>query len=651
MTLPLPSSALPAGSPDASPVPLANELHHVLAQIPAIVSRMTPAGVFTYVNRVVAGLRLEDVLGRSVLEFVGADDRGALQEHIARAVRTGEPVEYEMCGVGPHGQPTWYFTRLAPVLRDGQVVELLGVTTDITARRNAEEGLRESQRTLASLMASFPGMFYRRKPGPSWVIEFASPYFRTLTGHPIDALVKGRVSFGDLIHLEDRPRVRDQLDIAVRERRPYEIEYRIQTIDGREKHVWDRGEGTYSASGRLLALEGVLIDITERKRLEEQLQRAQKVESIGRLAGGLAHDFSNLLTAILGFTDLASLNLPEDSPAQADLKNVRSVAQRGTALTRHLLAFARRQRSQPRPFRLGDLVAGAERMLRRLMGENVELVVSAQTQEDVVEADPTQVEQVLLNLVVNARDAMPNGGRLLIAIGAATLSEGDARETPEAMPGAYVVLTVQDNGVGMTEDVRRHAFEPFFTTKTAERGTGLGLATSYGIVRQNGGHIRVFSRPGEGTRFEILLPRHAGSPEALEAPLGPGRIPRGEETVLVAEDDPLVRDTMVRTLSDSGYRVMAAEDGEAALERSRTHEGKLDLLVCDVVMPRLGGPDLVERLRRTRPGLKVLYVSGHSMQAIPREEDREPHAEFLQKPFMPVELLQRVRSILHPGRR
>jgi two-component system, cell cycle sensor histidine kinase and response regulator CckA len=384
----------------------------------------------------------------------------------------------------------------------------------------------------------------------------------------------------------------------------------------------------------------------DRNRLEEQFRQAQKMEAVGRLAGGVAHDFNNLLTVITGYSDmlLASRDLKEAQ--RTALEEIRRSAERGGALTHQLLAFSRRQPLEARMVRINDLILQIEKLLRRLIGEDIELVTLPAAPFDVVEADPGRLEQVIMNLVVNARDAMPNGGKLTIETASVQLSESFSAKQLGVPPGSYLVLSVTDTGVGMNEETQSHLFEPFFTTKNPGRGTGLGLATAYGIIRQSGGAIRIVSQEGRGTTARIYLPpaqTNAPADESATANAGPVT---GVEAILVVEDEARVRKLIVDVLTARGYRVLEATRGEDALRISRAHKGEIDLAVVDVVMPEISGPDLVRQLTPQRPDLRVLYISGYTDEAIVHHGIPESGTAFLQKPFLPDALARKVREVL-----
>jgi PAS domain S-box-containing protein len=387
-------------------------------------------------------------------------------------------------------------------------------------------------------------------------------------------------------------------------------------------------------------------DVTERVQLEQQLLQSQKMEGIGRLAGGVAHDFNNLLTCIMGYGDLALDRISEEDRLHGQIKQIMQAANRASDLTRQLLAFARKQIVEPRNTNLNTLTLNLDKMLRRLIGEDIELVTFLSEDPAVVRIDPGQFEQVVINLAVNARDAMPHGGKLTIEIAQVSLDREYAKFHSDVKPGDYVMLAMSDTGIGMAEEVRARIFEPFFTTKEAGKGTGLGLATCYGIVRQAGGHIWVYSEPGKGTTFKIYLPRVEGAVTNNGSRYVALPAAGGDETILLVEDEPLVRSVTYQTLVERGYTIIEAHDGPAAIELAEKYKGPLDLLLTDVVLPQMSGRELSERLRRTRPKLRVLFMSGYTEDAIVHHGVLERGISFLPKPFTPEVLARKVRLVL-----
>jgi PAS domain S-box-containing protein len=391
---------------------------------------------------------------------------------------------------------------------------------------------------------------------------------------------------------------------------------------------------------------GVATDITHHRRLEDQLRQAQKMEAVGRLAGGVAHDFNNLLTAIMGHADLLLAECGVNARVYADLAEIKRAAERAAGLTRQLLAFSRKQVLQPRRLDLNSVVANMESLLRRLIGEHIDLRTVAGRDVGSVEADPGQLEQVIMNLALNARDAMPRGGKLTVETAGVELDASFAATHHTVRPGRYVMLAVSDTGVGMDEHVKAHLFEPFFTTKEQGKGTGLGLATVYGIVKQSGGYIFPYSEPNRGATFKIYLPQVAGPSDAALTPEASGAELRGLETVLVVEDEAAVRKLASRVLTSRGYRVIVAADGQEALDTLARFDGGIDLLITDVIMPRVSGRELVDRVLPMRPDIKVLYLSGYTDDAVVRHGVLEEGVQFLQKPFTPDALARRVREVL-----
>ena len=385
-------------------------------------------------------------------------------------------------------------------------------------------------------------------------------------------------------------------------------------------------------------------DISRELELENQYRQTQKIDSIGRLAGGVAHDFNNILAVICGHTDLALTQVSPDSPLRSNLDSIQESAERAANLTRQLLAFARRQVIEPRLINLNELIVNLNKMLRRLIGEDIKLMTQTAPDLGRIKADPGQIEQVLLNLVVNARDTMPDGGTLTIRTGNATLDEDYARRHL-VTPGEYVMVSVSDTGAGMTDEVKLHIFEPFFTTKEQGKGTGLGLATCFGIIQQSNGHIRCDSELGKGTRFEIFLQRVQGTEDAAN-PEAPMLLPQGSETILLAEDEPSLRRLIGRVLRTQGYTILEAADGNEALALGQANGAKIQLLLTDVIMPGLSGKMLAEWITQVNPGVKVLFISGYINNAAVRGAMSKAGTFFLQKPFNPLTLAKKVREAL-----
>ena len=448
----------------------------------------------------------------------------------------------------------------------------------------------------------------------------------------------------DLHNVTD-PTNREQIRAFIRAGyRVSDSETREHDRDGRPRVFLNNVVG-FVEDGHLVRVWGTQRDVTEQRQLEEQFRQSQKMEAVGQLAGGIAHDFNNLLTAILGNTQLLLRDLPPGDAKRGDVEEIRKASERAASLTRQLLAYSRRQMLQPEVLNLNGVVAEMDKMLRRLIGEHIALVTVLAPDLGHVRADPNQLEQVIVNLAVNARDAMAQGGTLTIETANVDLDETYAQTHLGSVPGPYTMLAVTDTGVGMDAGVRAHLFEPFFTTKEVGRGTGLGLATVYGIVKQSDGYISVYSEVGRGSSFKIYLPRIA---TPSDAPVGPqrGRPARGNETVLVVEDEPAVLTLSRRALETQGYVVLAASDATAALRIVERHGGTIHLLVTDVVMPGLSGRELADKLAAQRPGIRVLYMSGYPGDAVVDHGSLPAGSAFLQKPFSPDSLARKVRDVL-----
>ena len=469
-----------------------------------------------------------------------------------------------------------------------------------------------------------------------------------VTGYSAEDFAANPGLWLEMVVPEDRNKVLGQINDIIRMGAVRPIEHRIVRKDGALRFVRSTLVPQYAAAagtGAPVGYDGLLQDITERRTLEEQLAQAQKLQSIGRLAGGVAHDFNNLLTAILGNAELTLMDLPEGHPAREGVREIVGAAQRAASLTRQLLSFARKQIIEPVPLDLSIVVAESIEMLRRLLGEDVEIMAELDAGLAIVLADSGQVQQLLVNLTVNARDAMPDGGRLVIET--ANLEAGDDYHAahPEVAPGRYVTLTVADTGTGISEEVRSHLFEPFYTTKRQGEGTGLGLATCHGIVEQIGGHIVVHTEMGVGTEMTILLPAAEGVDRPVGVASSPLPRPIGSETVLVVEDDASVRRLAVLGLRSNGYSVLEAANAGEALELA-SGSTAIDLVVSDVIMPGMRGPELATRVRELRPGIKLLLVSGHPETDEAFRDSQGGVIQLLSKPFTPERLARKVREVL-----
>jgi len=552
-----------------------------------------------------------------------------------------------------HKRGNWVLvegTTTSVMGESGQLQSILMSFRDISERRIAEEELREAEARYRLLVEQLPLITYINVPGESGRWVYLSPQLEEILGYKPSDWTSDLRNFVQAIHPDDRERVTAERAASGTKGR-IGLEYRLMAKDGRV--VWMRDEAVVvrDLSGKPLYVQGYLLDISaereaedERRRLEAQLLHSQKMEAIGRLAGGVAHDFNNLLTAIIGYSELIVSELDPASSLARDAEEIKRAAEQAAAMTQQLLAFSRRQVLQLALLNPNEVIGHMEKMLQRLIGENIELVTELESEIAIIRCDRSQIEQVIMNLVVNARDAMPTGGRITITT---ANTEVDAAEAAELglLPGSYVLATISDTGTGMDDETLSHIFEPFFTTKAQGKGTGLGLATVHGIVEQSNGAIAVESTVGEGSGFRVLLPvaQEGADSDRAVAPTGETR---GSETLLLVEDEEMVRQLVGRVLRELGYEVFEASSGEEALSVSDSLERPIDLLLTDVVMPGMSGRELAELLTVSRPTTRVLFMSGYTEEAIVHNDVLGGETEFIGKPFTPQELAYKVRGVL-----
>ena len=511
------------------------------------------------------------------------------------------------------------------------------------SRRMSEERLRASEARFRLAAEFGSDLIYEWDLDHDTVHRFGR--VTEMLGDKIPEIIEHRTTWEQAIHTDDRARVLAAVQRHIDTGEPYREQYRIVTRDGQVRIWTDRGAVQRDAHGQARTWLGVTTDVTEQVQLEERMRQSQKMESVGQLAGGVAHDFNNLLQVIQGYALLAADEQLTSVERQTNLNQVLDAAERAAQLTRQLLAFARRQPMQSTAINLVDLVTPLLKMIRRLIGEHITVDFTVEGETGPVRCDRAQIEQVLVNLCVNARDAMPDGGRLAIRVSDAVVTELEARRRPGLHAGRYVELRVSDSGTGMPEATRRRVFEPFFTTKPEGRGTGLGLAVVYGTVKQHEGYIDVASTEGRGTTVTVLLPRRAGLSAPAVLPDRHASPARDREMILLAEDEPNVRRLGETVLSSAGYRVMTAEDGQQAVNLFHTHSNELTLVILDVVMPGMGGRDVAETIAAARPELPVLLCSGYPGTSADGRP-LSPRWAFLQKPWQPGDLLARVRSLI-----
>ncbi len=524
------------------------------------------------------------------------------------------------------------------------------LTQENAERRQAEDLLRKSQAQLAQAqqiahLGSWEWDIAADQV--TWSAETARLY-----GRNPDDLSASMASCFQRVHSDDRAASTAALEQSLRDLKPFYSEHRVLLPDGVERMILGRGEVVLDENQKPIRLIGTAQDVTEAKQAaealrksDERLRQSQKMEAVGRLAGGVAHDFNNLLTVITGYCDIVLWQLGEDHKLRKEAEEIQRAADRAAALTRQLLAFSRKQVLQPRILQLNEVVAEMQKMLQRLIGEDIELRTAFGDPIGSIRADRGQIEQVILNLVVNSRDAMPLGGKLTIETANVYLDQRSVFRNRGLEPGDYVMLAISDTGVGMTAEVQSHLFEPFFSTKGVGKGTGLGLATSYGIVCQSEGDIRVYSEPGLGTTFKIYLPRIVASDAERVTLKVSTELPRGAESILMVEDDAAVRTLSTTVLDGCGYRIHEAVNAIEALQLI-DKKSSFDLVITDVVMPQMSGKELYVEIMRRQPGAKVLFISGYTDDALAHHGVLDEGLWFLEKPFSPARLAQKVRQVL-----
>ena len=608
-------------------------LHAMLKSAPDLITRASIDGKFLYLNHVTPGFRMEDVVGAPAVSFLPEPHRETASAAMNRAKETRSVQQFATVAPISADQMGHYLTRVSPIIEDGEVTSLVMCATDVTT-------LEEQRiRLQVAIDAGELGIWTHNLHDGCGTWDART---RAIMGYPETAqTLRFGESVADYVHPDDRELVAKAFDRIQTTGRYGPLQHRIVRPGGEVRWLSVSGLAVRDHEGRVASIIGSTQDVTERRLLEERLIEAQKLESIGRLAGGVAHDFNNMLTAILG-----NLEFAEDAPtveeARPLLEAIRITAERSAALTAQLLAFARRQVIEPKVIDPNELIQRLDKVFQRAIGEHVRVVLSLSAVGR-VRAGESQLEQVVMNLVTNARDAMSSGGVLTLETMDVSLDQEYADRHPDVAPGAYVMFAVSDTGRGIAPDALPHVFEPFFTTRAG--GTGLGLATCYGIVKQSGGHLTVFSELDRGTTFKVYLPR-----VNAEIATEPRRVPktgtsRGERVLLV-EDEAPVRSVVERTLLKQDYRVTSATTAEEAL-RLVQNEAPFDLLVTDVVLPGMGGRALSEHLTQRTPGLRVLFISGYTENAIVNGGVLDPGLHFLQKPFLPGELLQAVQDVLH----
>lgn len=527
---------------------------------------------------------------------------------------------------------------------------LVGLVSTVAAylgilflRKRMEEELYKSEERYCSLISNIPDVLWTADSKGNTV--FISPNVEKMYGYIPEEIYRDPYGlwFGR-IHPDDVGPVRESFELLFSKNKEFDVEYRIQRKDGEWIWLHDRAIRTYTKNG-VMCTDGIFSDITEHRKLEDQLRHSQKLEAIGQLVGGIAHDFNNMLTAIIGFAGILRMKMKKDDPLTVNVEQIIEAAERGVSMTQSLLVFGRKQAIHLMSVNLSEIIEKVDRLLSRLIGEDIELRVMTAKKGLAVMADTVQIEQVLINLATNARDAMPDGGTLTIETDRENVDKEFVNVHGYGEPGEYAVISVSDTGVGMDEETKRRIFEPFFTTKEVGKGTGLGLSIVYGIVKQHNGYINVYSEVGKGTTFRIYLPLVKRKAEEKKAPEAPAPIV-GSETVLVAEDDATVRKLSKTLLETFGYKVIEAVDGEDAVQKFTENKDMIHLLILDVMMPRKNGMEAYNRIREMSPNIKVLFMSGYTAEVIKARRMVGEGMEFVSKPISPTEFLKKVREVL-----
>ena len=625
-------------------------LQAIIDTEPDCIMLLAKDGTLQMMNR--AGLAMieagsfDRVQGRPVLPLIVPEYREAFMNVIAEAFqgRSGL-LEFELIGI--KGRRLWLETRTVPLLNDrNEITAMLGVTRDITEQKRAKTALIDSEKRFKRLVESVTDYIYTVKVEKGrGVATVHGPGCVTVTGYSSEEYQADPDLWYRMIFEEDRNAILQKTNDILSGSPVAPFEHRIIHKDGTIRWVKNTPVPRFDKEGRLVDYDGLITDITPLKHLEAQLRQAQKMEAIGQLAGGVAHDFNNILTAIIGYGNLIQMKLPAGDTVRPFVSQILASAERAAQLTHSLLAFSRKQVIDLRNVNLNAIIQRVNSLLLKLIGEEIEFKTELCDRDLTVLADSVQMEQVLMNLVVNARDAVQDHGRITIETSVFELSEEFIRTHAYGEPGSYALVTVSDTGEGMEETTRRRIFEPFFTTKEVGKGTGLGLSMVYGIVKQHKGYITVSSEPGKGAVFSIYLPLVAGTaPEAEKK--APAIELRGGETVLLAEDDQVVRNLTKMVLENFGYRVIEAVDGEDAVNKFNEQSAAVDLLVFDIIMPKKNGKDAYLEIKQKRPDIKVLFTSGYTADIIHQKGILDPDMVFILKPISPTMFLEKVREVL-----
>ncbi|MGZ4733364.1 MAG: PAS domain S-box protein [Terriglobales bacterium] len=590
------------------------------------------------------GRSVEQVIGKDASELFSPESGLEIMGRDRTVLQSGKTCTYEEVGVSAGVARTYLSTKGPYRDATGRVIGLLGISRDITDRKRAEEEIHKSEQRLRVHVEHTPLAVIE------WDLQFRVVAWNAAAEHLFG--FSREEALGQHASFIVAPAFRERVDQVWRDLLDQKGAARNSAANdnitkaGRTISCDWYNTPLIDESGRVFGVASLVQDVTERVALEEKLRHSQKMEAVGRLAGGVAHDFNNILTVIMGYSQILTNGVPASGRLMDATIQIRTAAERAEVITKQLLAFSRKSMLSPRVIDLNNIMMNLDTMLRRLIGDDVEILTVPGRDLGAVKADPGQIEQVIMNLAVNARDAMPSGGQLTLETANAELDDAYTREYPAVQPGRYVMLAVSDTGIGMSADTQAHIFEPFFTTKEVGKGTGLGLSTVYGIVKMSGGYIWVYSEPDRGTTFKIYFPRVDQPAEEVRAETRPAGVQRGSETILLVEDNEQVRQLTSEVLADSGYKVLLAASPEEALALCRAHHPDIQLLVTDVILPGMNGPQLAAQVKQISSRTRVLYVSGYTSNAIVHYGVLDPGLWFLAKPFSLSELVAKVRQVL-----
>lgn len=639
----------------------ATHLRTLLETLPDMIWLKNSDGVYLYCNRAAEqffGAKREEIIGKTDYDFIDKELADMFRKNDCRAMEQDIPSINEDRLIFPDNKYSGLFETIKTPMKnpDGELIGVLGIARDITERKKTEESLIEVQRKIreAQKMARLGFWEWDIKTGE---VEWSEEVYSIFKLDPGEFTPRIDSILALSPWPEDHQRDMELIKKAMESHQPGEYEQRFLLPDGTTGYYFSTFQGIYDDDGKLITMKGTVQDITEKKRaeenqkkMEEELRHAQKIESIGRLAGGVAHDFNNMLGIIMGYAELAVDELDASSPVVPLLGEIQNAGKRSANLTRQLLAFARKQTIEPKLLDLNSTINEMLKMLKRLIGEDINLAWLPGAQLHPIKIDPSQVDQVLVNLCINARDSIDGSGKITIETGNAVFDNDYCREHPEFHPGRYVMVCVSDNGSGMDKLTMANLFEPFFTTKEKGRGSGLGLATVYGIVKQNNGFINVYSEPGKGTTFKLYFQSHEEAVKSIPEKEQTQESLRGSETILLIEDETAILKMIKRMLEHSGYRVLAASTPGEAMGIIHSPEGKkVRLLITDVIMPEMDGKEVAENILSVNPGIKCLFMSGYTANVIAHHGVLDQGIAFISKPFSGKDLAEKIRKVLSEG--